>query len=140
MTGSITDLGESIKVNARMIDSESGQVVAVASVQIPKDTNISVLQGKTVALSSHQENSVSSPVSDQLVGIWKDSEDSKEFYYEIRKSGFVFYCELENGRVVDLDTGILNGFTVTYSGGDQENITHELEDSDQVSELPGVCR
>ena len=46
-SGSITDLGKSIKVNARLISTESGKVFSVASVKIPKDETIRMLLGQT---------------------------------------------------------------------------------------------
>lgn len=45
VSGSITDLGSYLKVNARLISSESGQVFSVASVQIPKDKSVEGLLG-----------------------------------------------------------------------------------------------
>ncbi len=88
-----------------------------------------------IALSS------SSPqVSSRFVGVWKDSEKSKDFYYEIKSNGFVYSCELENARVVDLDTGTISDTIVTYSGGDREDITSDIEESSRVESLPQICR
>ena len=139
MTGSIADFGPSIKVNARMIDPTSGEVVAVASVDIINDNKVKILQGKAITPTTADSPS-SAAVTDQFVGIWKDYDDDKEYYYEIKSNGFVFYCELAHGDVVDLDTGTLSGSSVTYSGGDQEDITKDIADSDRVSNLPPICR
>lgn len=43
VSGSITDLGSYLKVNARLISTESGQVFSVASVQIPKNKSVTGL-------------------------------------------------------------------------------------------------
>ncbi|MGC9513271.1 MAG: CsgG/HfaB family protein [Fidelibacterota bacterium] len=43
VSGSLTDLGSSVKINARLISSETGQVFSVASVEIPKDETVSRL-------------------------------------------------------------------------------------------------
>src|SRR3972149_6589588 len=40
VTGTLADLGQSIKVNARVIMVESGEVIGAASAQIAKDTSI----------------------------------------------------------------------------------------------------
>jgi len=47
-TGSITDLGSNVKVNARLISTESGKVFSVASVKIFKDDTIRKLLKQTV--------------------------------------------------------------------------------------------
>ncbi|HPR18298.1 MAG TPA: FlgO family outer membrane protein [Candidatus Cloacimonadota bacterium] len=48
ITGSITDLGENVKINARLISTESGSVFAVASVNVIKDDTIRLLMGESV--------------------------------------------------------------------------------------------
>jgi len=45
-TGSVTDLGDSIKVNARLMATESGSVFAVAAVEILKDERVAGLLAK----------------------------------------------------------------------------------------------
>ncbi|MBD3344239.1 MAG: hypothetical protein GF401_04165 [Chitinivibrionales bacterium] len=45
-SGSLTDLGSSIKVNARLVDTENGKVFSVASVTIPKTTTVASLMSK----------------------------------------------------------------------------------------------
>lgn len=46
VTGSITDLGESVKVNARLIATETGRIFAVASGEIMKDRKVSSLMNR----------------------------------------------------------------------------------------------
>lgn len=48
-SGTITDLVDSIKINARMISTESGSVFAVASVEVQKDAVVKKLLGSAVA-------------------------------------------------------------------------------------------
>jgi curli biogenesis system outer membrane secretion channel CsgG len=48
ITGSISDLGPNIKINARLISTESGSVFAVASVTVTKDNTIKLLMGETI--------------------------------------------------------------------------------------------
>jgi TolB-like protein len=45
ISGTITDLNESIKINARLISTETGQIFSVASIEIPKNNDIRKLMG-----------------------------------------------------------------------------------------------
>ncbi len=51
ITGSLTDLGENIKINARLISTETGSVFAVASVNVVKDNTIKLLLGASPDMS-----------------------------------------------------------------------------------------
>jgi len=48
-SGTITDLGTSVKVNARLISAESGKLFSVASVEIPKNDKVKVLLSQSIA-------------------------------------------------------------------------------------------
>jgi TolB-like protein len=48
-TGSITDLGASLKLNARLISTETGTIFAVASTALPKDDSVAGLLAKPIA-------------------------------------------------------------------------------------------
>lgn len=48
-TGTIGDLGTSVKVNARLISAESGKLFSVASVEIPKSDKVKVLLSQSIA-------------------------------------------------------------------------------------------
>ena len=48
-TGTIGDLGSSVKVNARLISAELGKLFSVASVEIPKNDKVKVLLSQIVA-------------------------------------------------------------------------------------------
>jgi TolB-like protein len=43
IAGTITDLGDSLRINARLISTETGEIYAVASAELMKDENIKVL-------------------------------------------------------------------------------------------------
>lgn len=47
VSGSITDLGNSIKINARLISTEKGSIFSVASITLPKDKTIIKLMGES---------------------------------------------------------------------------------------------
>ena len=138
-TGSIADFGSSVKVNARMISPASGEVLAVASIDLPNDNKVKILLGKTIT----PEPSIvaaAEAVPEEYIGIWKLQEESKEFYYEIKKNGFVFYCELDGGEVADLDTGTINGGLISYSEGTSDRLSEIGEEYEQITELPQLCR
>lgn len=138
-TGTIANLGSNVKVNARMISPTSGEVLAVASVEFINDNKLKILQGKTITPSSEVIASANA-VPDDIIGVWKDSEGHKEYYYEFKKSGFVYYCELDQKQVVDLDTGILSDTLITYSEGSPDSLTEIIEESELVEKLPQMCR
>ena len=48
ITGSITDLGTNVKINARLISTETGSVFAVASINAPKNDMIRKLLGENI--------------------------------------------------------------------------------------------
>jgi len=48
-SGTITDLGTSVKVNARLISAESGKLFSVASVEIPKNDKVKILLSQSIA-------------------------------------------------------------------------------------------
>jgi len=58
-SGSITDLGEFVKVNARLISAETGKVFSVASVKIPKDDTVRLLLNQHVKTKSETSTSKS---------------------------------------------------------------------------------
>jgi curli biogenesis system outer membrane secretion channel CsgG len=60
ITGSITDLGKIVKINARLISTETGSVFAVASVNVQKDSTIKLLMGESMQKSGSNTNNNSS--------------------------------------------------------------------------------
>jgi len=62
-SGSITDLGDYVKVNARLISTETGSVFSAAAVKIKKDQTVTTLLGK---ISSSSQSLVKSKKTKQL--------------------------------------------------------------------------
>jgi curli biogenesis system outer membrane secretion channel CsgG len=58
--GSISDLGKSLKINARLISTETAEVFSVAATEVAKDESVCALGGCSAANASTQ----SSPVND----------------------------------------------------------------------------
>jgi len=59
ITGSITDLGKNVKINARLISTETGSVFAVASVTVLKDSTIKLLMGQGISKSGGNKDNTS---------------------------------------------------------------------------------
>lgn len=74
VTGSTTDLGNTIKVNARIIDVNSAKIFAVASTNIPKTSNVVALlqQVQTVKTTGLQHEVLGNRKSNSfdLTGLW----------------------------------------------------------------------
>jgi hypothetical protein len=91
VTGSMTDLGKSIKVNARMISVESAKVVAVAATDIPQTGVVVDLMGKQAErgqLSSpDRKSSGTSPTS--TIGKGKLRVEVNEFAFEVQSCKIV---------------------------------------------------
>lgn len=91
--GSISDLVKHLKINARLISTETGEVFAAASVEIVKDEAVSSLMGDGTAI-----NTSAPPASDALTPephrTW--SIDSHFFTFELQRcrlSGTSVLCE-----------------------------------------------
>jgi TolB-like protein len=52
VTGTITDLGKSVKINSRLISTENGSLFAVAAVEVTKDETVKSLLEKIVSAQS----------------------------------------------------------------------------------------
>jgi TolB-like protein len=70
-SGSVTDLGNDVKVNARLISTETGKVFSVASVKIIKDDVLQRLMGNQIKETPvvQTESSNSSPTSSKPAGM-----------------------------------------------------------------------
>jgi curli biogenesis system outer membrane secretion channel CsgG len=59
ITGSLTDLGKNVKINARLISTGTGSVFAVASVNVIKDSTIKLLMGENISNSANSNSNSS---------------------------------------------------------------------------------
>ena len=66
-TGSISDLGKYVKVNARLISTESGNVFSVASVKILKDNEVRMLMGSKIAITTKTEQQSAEPPPNKVI-------------------------------------------------------------------------
>jgi len=84
-SGTITDLGESLKVNARLIFTQTGKVFAVAAVTIPKDNTVRALLQGTV----DDVPGTSRPEAEVLSGPFRIA------FISARRQGRAVVCQLQ---------------------------------------------
>jgi TolB-like protein len=121
VTGSISDLSNYIRVNARIINAETGMVFGVASASIVKDESIRMMMGeKNVGLVAQNNHGVTGPVLGGGVSAVKiprgetlasDSElvpwlalDSFKIELKIRMNGGFYPVEIEGRQPVFKDS------------------------------------
>ena len=121
LVGSLTTIGDDLRINARLIDTESGRVFSAAAVNMPKTSTLEVLMerpatgGCTMTPMAQGnggsgEGSGATPASvgaktmsldtghlegfEQLVGVWEGTVDCEDATHQIR-----FYAseQLSNG-------------------------------------------
>ncbi len=84
MVGTLTDLGQSIKINARVIVVESGKVIGAASALIVKDTSIEEMQ-KRVKIGSYSTPGKTVRSQEKSFGGmegYSEKSDGKLLYYD----------------------------------------------------------
>lgn len=72
-SGTITDLGQSIRINARLIDTGTGEVFAVAATDIFKDASVLLLLERIAGIPPI-ENHTPSPTPEPATGTFVESE------------------------------------------------------------------
>ncbi len=100
VSGTITDLGKSLKVNARIISTETGKVFGVAGTRIVKDETVEKLMG---IISTVQKEEVEEQMEKKEIfkKVLKKVE-AENFTFEIIK------CEMSSGGRVTCDLLITN--------------------------------
>lgn len=92
-TGTIGDLGISVKINARLISAESGKLFSVASVEIPKDDKVKVLLSQSVITTTATITSGTTTRSETTA--LKNPVASKNgFRFELLKT------DIDGGRII----------------------------------------
>jgi len=92
-SGSISDLGKSFKVNARLINTETGEVFSVAATEIIKDEAVCALGGCGLGNNASNENRESTTETNNKV----IRADASFFTFEIKEcvlSATVAVCDL----------------------------------------------
>lgn len=98
VVGTLTDLGQSLKINARVIMVESGKVIGAASVQIVQDTNMERMQKKVLAGVLGQSRIVTTRPEEEIrESILLKKVEVKKFTIELKEcklSGDSIACDL----------------------------------------------
>ena len=111
-SGTITDLGTSVKVNARLISAESGKLFSVASVEIPKNDKVKVLLSQSVAATTVAGTATSgTAVTTKTEKIEKPAANQIK-----RKNGYIF--ELLGAYYYEDEKGVIVGLKVTNTTED----------------------
>jgi TolB-like protein len=96
VTGSMTDLGNTVKINARLIGVESARVFAVAAADIPKTGPVTNLIAKTAQIQQTTTKTPAIASSGREVQT-RQSEEYKDFFFELqscKNSGHAITCLL----------------------------------------------
>jgi TolB-like protein len=111
-SGSITDLGKNVKVNARLISAESGKVFSVASVKIPKDETICMLLGQTYTSKNFTESKKQTPKNPIV-----EKEGLKFELVEATMSErtIIFKIKITNTTEDDIRFGMIIGWPSQYT-------------------------
>ncbi len=104
-TGSITDLGSSVKVNARLISAESGKVFSVASVKIFKDDTIRKLLQQTAVSPDIVKNEVkANPIIEEF-GLKFELTEAR-----MSERKVFIQIKITNPNEDDIEFGMMIGF------------------------------
>jgi len=126
VTGSLTDLGNDIKVNARIISVESAMIISSASTKIPKVGSVAKLMGQnSVKVSSDSLSSISSSVTPSKISsiphgkYFFENKDILIKYTKMAKSygsGVSMLIEYHNKSDKPLSIEILSSYVTNDSG------------------------
>ncbi len=111
-TGSVTVLEESVEVNARLIESESGKVFSVATVRFAKDKDVAALLGSSPGPSVSSATSKGSQVKTRI--------EEPPFFDRFRNQTFsIAYTTTTPPRVVAV-TGQVESYRIlAFRGGER---------------------
>jgi len=100
VSGTITDLGTSLKVNARLISTETGTVFGVAATDIVKNDNVKKLMG---IISSAQKGEVQKQTEkEEILKEALKKVEVEKFTFEVSK------CKMSSGGTVTCDLLVTN--------------------------------
>lgn len=128
--GTVTDLGKILDVNARLINTETGEVFGVASVEIAKDEAVLKLmeQGESAA------NTVPAKQSDQ-----KRSKDAEFFTFELvqcRLSGETVICDLViTNHDIERQLKFMTSYLFDDLGNSHQVYDNEIANSGRIAVL-----
>ncbi|MCD4692865.1 MAG: CsgG/HfaB family protein, partial [Calditrichales bacterium] len=92
-SGSVTDLGKMVKVNARLISTETGKIFSVASVTVTKDDVVNNLMGASNAPVKNMDEPIQEVPGDPQNTPLNMIVKQNEFTFELKS------CKMENRKV-----------------------------------------
>jgi len=134
-SGSLTDLGRSVKVNARLIATETGSIFAVAAVEILKDEEVTMLLAKK-AKSPYQKRKIAAKAPETpSPAPEKPKEKSSALLQKVETNDFTFEvkgCKM-SGASITCDLLITNNdedreFGLNGGGGWYRGISRIFDD------------
>ena len=143
-SGTITDLGTSVKVNARLISAETGKLFSVASVEIPKNNKVKVLLSQSVAATSGVATTSGTTVQPTASRTVK-----KEGYIfelmEARLEGTTVICKLKvtNTTEEDKEFEVTLGWqykTMIYTDAGDESVFTKIKIGDNMRKIYGTSQ
>jgi TolB-like protein len=129
-SGTVTDLGKSVKINARLISTETGSIFAVASSEITKDESIKRLMSKIMVKYKETPDTKDKTVSRPATG--------SNFVYN---GGFINRYEGWEKRIGDITQGSSKTEIIPFQNtksGKALHIKHEGSGSIQFSQVVDV--
>jgi len=109
ISGSVSDLSKTLRVNARMISTETGEIFAVASTEFVKDETVLELLGGKSSVSGSDTTNGGAAKLDKFVPVTKDSMGFTIVLKQCKLSNTAVTCELDLTSN-DMDRGL--GFSI----------------------------
>ncbi|HEU4833204.1 MAG TPA: FlgO family outer membrane protein [Pyrinomonadaceae bacterium] len=103
VSGSVTDLSKTLRVNARMISTETGEIFAVASTEFVKDETVLELLGAKSPAGAESTSGGATP--NKFVPVAKDSMGFTVLLKQCKLSATAVTCDLEITSN-DMDRGL----------------------------------
>ncbi len=146
-SGTIADLGTSVKINARLISAETGQLFSVASVEIPKDDKVKVLLAQSeipkIATSSTRkgQTTLNQAYTEQIV-------KKEGFIFELQEARLedkTIICKLSvtNTTVDDMDFEVTLGWqyqTMVYTDAGDEQAFTKIKIGSKMNKIYGTSQ
>jgi len=137
VTGTITDLGNNIRINARLIATETGEVFAVSSVTLEKDEQIRTMINRTPPMANQTNQSTadtSEPTSPIVPARALPSATTENFFFEIKSCRILadnrvrVELTVENMQSIDRELDFYQNNTTMYDtfGNEYHPASREL--------------
>lgn len=138
-TGSVSDLGSSVKINARLISTETGKIFAVAAVNVEKDEVIAGLMGESpgpeaAAYSAPNQTEIPGNAALNLV------ENNSGFEFKLitsKKENRIVTCDFQvlNTLEDDREMEIWLAWTKLYDNSGNEYLSSQVKIANKTSRL-----